>query len=121
MSIDEKFENIIDILENLPDNEKVYIHNRFCDYNNYMDNIIYFTEELDDLFDGKKPTEILRLCEDIDLRDDYFIDGVYGLESVKDLSDVIDFNEIANYCIDYGADFDNEEIADILAEDDDEE
>lgn len=47
----------------------------------------YYMEDLDELFSGCKPLELLdKLGRDFDSRDTFFIDTIWGLESCNDLA-----------------------------------
>lgn len=60
MNQKEQLEKIEKVLNTLPNNEVVRIHNNYCykigDYNS----IIYFMNELDDIVTAETPTEIIR-------------------------------------------------------------
>lgn len=115
--MENKKEQIIEILENLDDSEKMSIYRDFVNETGY-DNI-FDMDELDEILSGEEPSLIANMIFYGDFRpnDNYFMfDGCGNLESFDYLDDKMYFDEMAQYMIDYDEDFDNDEIREILDE-----
>lgn len=97
---------LVNILEELEDYQIVTIHNEYCDKHAY-DHRIYYMSEIDELLYGKTPTEILDcLTSSFDKTDEFIVDTIYGLQSYNNIEDCVDFDELADFLIEYG-DVDN--------------
>lgn len=110
-STEEMKEKIIEVLENLADEDIIIM------WNEYM--YPYMNDE--HVFEMSKILEIIEMVQDgrFDICDDYFAFDDYGnLISFNDISDKIDLYAIADYAINMGEDFCNDEIEKILNEDD---
>ena len=119
MNREERLQNIID---NLEDAELISIWNEIQDANSYYEDHIYYMYEIDELFHDVKVSEFLsNLADDFRVGDDYFKDGVWGIESFNDIYDVIDDDEIINYIIGTEEDFGNDDIREILDEEEEED
>ncbi len=60
---------------------------------------IMFMEDIDDYLCGCKPSEILdRVDSDFSVRDDFFIDGCYGMESFDYPEEHVDLDDLAYHC-----------------------
>ena len=105
-------EAVQDAWDDLNPYDAMNIWNDFCDANNDSDSRIYEMGEFDDLYRGKSPSEIADLIEgnNFSIRDDFFREGIYGIESSdhpKD--DFMDFFDIEDYLMDNLDDLDIEE------------
>lgn len=122
MTREELKDYIVDVIGELDEQKLVAVHNEYCDYVGYYDDIIYYMCELDELMCGLTPLEILDRCDDIDTSDDYFHDTLYGVESISDPYDYIYIGDIADEmidsCEDFGLSIDVDELLENL---DDEE
>lgn len=78
-------------LEELKNNDDLFVDmvNELDSWNGYADGFrAYDMSELDDLFYGCKLSEFLeKITSDFDLRDNYFVDTIYGLESCDDIAE----------------------------------
>lgn len=91
-----KYEELVKAaINNLEDDERIftYVIEELDSWNGFADGFrVYNMCDLDEFFYGLKPTELLeKLCEDFDVRCEYFADTIYGLESVADINDVADW------------------------------
>jgi len=104
---------IIEALEEMLTDELVEVYNEYADNNSYER--IYSMGELDDLIQCKTASEIIRECELINLNDDY-ITFVNNWESFNynQVLDYIYIEEIADYIINSGNYFNNDELEEAL-------
>lgn len=120
-----KKELLIELLDNLAEYEIVDLHNEVADANRDYEAHIYYISEIDDYFNGLTPTEIIDATQEVDTSDEWFIDGIYGLESFYDAFDHIETDEIAQVILDDDDSFGNIGVQDFLDEyadyDDDDE
>ena len=119
MTKEERLQNIID---NMEDAELISAWNERCDSYSYDEDHIYYMSEIDELFYDVKVSEFLsNLADDFRVGDDYFKDGVWGIESFDDIYDVINDDDLIEYIINEGDDLGNDDIREILDEEDEEE
>lgn len=117
MNKENKIEELKELLENLTENELVDVWNEYCDINSYYDDKICYMDWLDEDLQNKTPTQIIDMIDnDFSLRDNYYKYTIYGIESFDDASDVVYFDDLANYILDNDEDFDNDEIREFLDE-----
>lgn len=93
----------------------------YCDDNCYYEDEIYDMEILDDYMYGCSATEIIDRCSDIDTSDNYFRDGMWGMESFNDIEDHIDIDALVDWIVEEDNDCGESELRDILDEYDDDE
>ena len=119
----EVFDRVMDVLNEMYDDDLVEIWNAFCDKSNYVDDIIYPMCELDDYVGEGYPTDILdRFClSDFNADDNYFKDGIYGIESVSSAEYFVEREDIADYIVRHDEDFGNEKIREALDEEEEED
>ena len=121
-------------LEELKNNDDLFVDmvNELDSWNGYADGFrAYDMSELDELFCGCKLSEFLeKITSDFDLRDNYFVDTIYGIESCDDIAehyrDNVDEEELLDNIIDnenniYFYDKDFEELIDNIIDARDEE
>lgn len=91
----------IEMIEN-DDDLFVELVNELDSWNGYADEYrCYGMYDLDDLLYGKKPTEILDLvCDDFNVRDEYFYWDLWGLHSTDYIIDVYKDNTTAEEVFD---------------------
>ena len=106
---------ISDILDNLLDDELIYIYNDIVS-NLYNYEYIYRMEEMRDYFSGWDVEDLINLgTSGFDSSDKYFyINDVYGETSFSYLSDVINIGEMAEYLLQNEDNYNNDDIADII-------
>lgn len=101
-----KKDTIYNALQNLSDNDLMYVWNVYCDFNTNPDDVIYWTDDLNDLLSGMEPLDIMRLvCDGVNLNYDFCKFTAYGLETAWTISDLIDLDELADYIADGNTDF----------------
>ena len=57
----EKREKLVDYINSMKTDEIVELHNRYCEAAGYEDDRIYSTYELDEILEGRTPTDILSM------------------------------------------------------------
>lgn len=87
---------IVNSLNWLDASNLIWVFNQYCENVNYMDDYIYQIEEIDDLFCGCSPLEVLEKCAGINTNDDYVRFTIWGAESTNDPADWIDLDELAD-------------------------
>lgn len=121
MTKEDRLQNIID---NTHDGFVLGWWNDMCD-NTYDDERhIYCMEEFNECFYGLSPLKIAEVIENADRFsscDEYFVDGIYGLNSFDDLYDIMDDAELIDYMIDNDEDFGDDRIREVLDSDDEDE
>lgn len=131
MRKDELMNKALEMLEN-DDELFVGMVNELDSWNGFADGFrCYPMDELDDLFYGCSLTEFLdKLTGDFNIRDNYFVDTIYGLESTDYVEDVYRDNVRESYLLEeiidesdhiYINDSDFEEIIEQIKELDEEE
>lgn len=120
-----KKELIVELLENMNDVELLSVHKEYISEINCFDDEIYTLDDLDMIAEGQDAYWLL--CRayfgDFNPTVDYFKFNGYGnFQSIYsyELSEYIDFKEIAEYCVENDNDFYNDEIRGILDEEDEE-
>lgn len=121
-----KKELIVELLENMNDVELLSVHREYINKTSRFDDEIYTLDDLDMIAEGEDAYWLL--CRayygDFDPTADYFKFNGYGnLQSIYsyELSEYIDFKEIAEYCVENDNDFYNDDIRGILEEEDEED
>lgn len=114
-----KKELIAEVLEGLTDSELLSIGNEYKSKVNAFDDEIYTIEDLDMVVEGQDAYWLAcRICYgDFRPTADYFkFDGYGNLKSIEsyELSDYIEVDEIAQYCVDNNHAFYNDDIQEIL-------
>ena len=117
MNKENKIEELKELLENLDDNDLLYVWNEYCDTSRYYDDKICEMDWLDEDLESKTATEILRMADkDFDVDNKYYKYSIWGIESFDNLEDYVDLNCLASYILDNEEDFDNDEIREFLDE-----
>ena len=97
---------LVNILKKLDDSQIITIHNEYCDRNCY-ENMIYYMDMIDELLYAYTPSEILNsLSSSFDKNDTFIVDTINGLQSYNDISDIVDYDQLAEFLIEKG-DVDN--------------
>lgn len=119
MTKQELIDSIETTLDRLDDRDKVEAWNSYCDEAHYYDDRVYYYDDIDDLFSGMKPTELLELfaCSEINTRDDYWkFDGYGNIRTAWNVDSLIDTHDIAVYCADNDDDLMLGDVRDLLDE-----
>lgn len=118
----EKRKKLVDYINGMSDDEKIALHNAYCEAVNCMDDCIYSTYELDEILEGRTPTDILCMSfyGNFSPIDRFFWFNGYGnLESAGYAVDMPIFAlDIANYILLRENSLGNDEIKDILDKED---
>ena len=119
----ELIEKVEEVLNDLSDSKLMEVNNQYCQNNNYVDDEIFYMEELDEFvcIEGMGLTEILDKYGDINTGYKFFKFTVYGIEGFNDVADNIDMYDIAKYIVENDEDFDNDEIREVLDGEEEEE
>lgn len=102
------------------------VRNQYCDKNKYYEDRIYHMYEFDDFYADSTPTQIAFDLKgsDFDIDDNFFTQGIHGLQSYNDACDAIDKyqeQDLVDYIIDNDDSLGCEEIRDVLDEADEDE
>ena len=118
MNETEKRQKLVDYINGMGIEEKIALHNTYCDAANCMDDCIYAMDELDELLEGRTPTDILSMGFYGDFRphhDFFWFNGYGNLESADYITDIPIFAiDIANYILSAEDSLGNDEIKEIL-------
>lgn len=117
---------LISILEDLDTEELVKVHNQYCEECNYMDDYIYGMECLDEFFgDGMTAYDIIdSLGSNFNIRDDYFYNTIYGINSFNFLPDgdaPVYISDIAEWMLDNMEDCGISDVKELFEEMEEEE
>ena len=118
MNETEKRQKLVEYINSMGVEEKIALHNSYCDAANYMDDCIYSTYELDEILEGRTPTDILCMSfyGNFNPIDRFFWINVYGnLESAGYAVDMpIYASDIAEYILSNEDSLGNDKIQEIL-------
>ena len=94
-------EALEDALHYIDDDELVSLWNEYCYAINDFESVIRDMCNFDDYCCDFSPSDIVKnLTDEFNIRDDYFIDGVYGFESFNCLGFNINFFDLAHWLAD---------------------
>ena len=114
----EKRKKLVDYINDMKTEEIVELHNSYCEAAGYEDDRIYSMYELDELLEGRTPTDILSMGFYGDFRphhDFFWFNGYGNLESADFITDMPIFAiDIANYILSKEDSLGNDEIQEIL-------
>lgn len=118
-----KKEMLIEVFENLSAGAKICVHNEYCAGVNAFDDEIYEVEQMDELFYGQNVEWILHRAYygEYNPTADYFKFNGYGnIQSIFgfELDSYIDWDAIADYCLDNDDELYNGDVREILDADD---
>ena len=116
----EKRKKLVDYINSMKTDEIVALHNDYCEAAGYDDDRIYSMCELDEILEGRTPTDILSMGFYGDFRpqhDFFWFNGYGNLESADRITDMPIFAiDIANYILLKEDSLGNDEIQEILDE-----
>lgn len=122
MNETEKRQKLVDYINGMGIEEKIALHNAYCDAAGYEDDRIYSMYELDELLEGRTPTDILSMGFYGDFRpqhDFFWFNGYGNLKTADYITDMPIFAiDIANYILSEEDSLGNDEIQEILDEED---
>ena len=115
-------QKIVDYINSMNDEEVIELHNRYCEAAGYEDDSIYSMYELDEILEGRTPTDILSRGFYGDFRPQnafFWFNGYGNLESADYTSDMpISAIDIANYILSEKDSLGNDEIQEMLDRED---
>ena len=118
----EKREKLVEYINSLDNNDLIELHNSYCEAAGYEDDRIYSMWDLDEILEGRTPTDILSMgfYGSFNPQHDFFWFNGYGnLESADHMTDMPIFAiDIANYILSEEDSLGNDEIQEILDEED---
>ena len=121
----EKRKKLVDYINDMKTEEIVELHNSYCEAAGYEDDRIYSMYELDEILEGRTPTDILSMGFYGDFRphyDFFWFNGYGNLKSADYIADMPIFAiDIANYILSEKDSLGNDEIKVILDEQEDED
>ena len=120
-----KREKLIDYINGMGIDERLALHNAYCDTANCMDDCIYAMDEMEEILDGVDKWELVRMIRfgDFDFTKEFWGFNGYGnLVSYNAWELPIYAEDIADYVLRKEDSLDNDEIQEILdGEDEDNE
>ena len=118
----EKRKKLVDYINDMKTEDIVELHNSYCEAAGYEDDRIYSMYELDELLEGRTPTDILSMGFYGAFRpqhDFFWFNGYENLESADFITDMPIFAiDIANYILSEKDSLGNDEIQEILDKED---
>ena len=120
----EKRQNLVDYINGMGVEEKIALHNTYCDAANCMDDCIYTMDEMEEILDGVDKWELVRMIQygDFDFNKEFWGFSGYGnLVSYNAWELPIFASDIANYILLREDSLGNGEIQYILEEDEEDE
>ena len=120
MNETEKRKKLVDYINGMGVEEKIALHNTYCDAANCMDDCIYTMDDLEEVLDGVDKWELVRMIRfgDFDFMKDFWGFNGYGnLDSYNAWELPIYAEDIADYILLKEDSLGNDEIREILDED----
>lgn len=117
----EKRQKLVDYINDMGVEEKIELHNAYCDAANCMDDCIYSMDELEEILDGVDKWELVRMIQfgDFDFQKEFWGFNGYGnLDSYSAWELPIYAEDIADYILSEEDSLGNDEIQEILDEED---
>ena len=117
MNETEKKQKLVDYINGMGIDEKLALHNAYCDAANCMDDWIYTMDELEEILDGVDKWELVRMIRfgDFDFMKDFWGFNGYGnLDSYNAWELPIFASDIADYILQEEDSLGDDEIENIL-------
>ena len=117
----EKRKKLVDYINGMGIEEKIALHNSYCDAANCMDDCIYAMDEMEEILEGVDKWELVRMiqCGDCDFTKKFWGFNGYGnLVSYEAWELPIFASDIAYYILSEEDSLGNDEIKEILDEED---
>ena len=121
MNETEKRQKIVDYINGMGIEEKIALHNTYCDAANCMDDCIYTMDDKEEILDGVDKWELVRMIRfgDFDFTKEFWGFNGYGnLVSYNAWELPIYAEDIADYILSAGDSLGNDEIQEILDDED---
>lgn len=120
----EKRKKLVDYINGMGIEEKIALHNTYCDAANCMDDCIYAMDEMDEILDGVDKWELVRMVQfgDFDCTKDFWNFNGYGnLVSYSALELPVYAEDIADYVLRKEDSLGDDEIQYILDEEEEDD
>ena len=117
MNETQKRQKLVDYIDGMGDDEKIALHNAYCDAANCMDDCIYTMDEMEEILDGVDKWELVRMIRfgDFDFMKEFWGFNGYGnLVSYNAWELPIYASDIAGYILLREDSLGNDEIQEIL-------
>ena len=117
MNETEKKQKLVDYINSMGIEEKIALHNAYCDAANCMDNCIYAMDEIEEILDGVDKWELVRMVQfgDFDCTEEFWGFNGYGnLISYNAWELPVYAEDIAGYVLWKEDSLGNDEIQEIL-------
>ena len=117
----EKRQKLVDYINGMGIDEKLALHNAYCDAANCMDDWIYTMDELEEILDGVDKWELVRMIRfgDFDFMKDFWGFNGYGnLDSYNAWELPIFASDIADYILPEEDSLNDDKIQEMLDEED---
>ena len=117
----EKRKKLVDYINGMGVEEKIALHNTYCDAANCMDDCIYSMDDMEEILDGVDKWELVRMVQfgDFDCTKDFWGFNGYGnLVSYNAWELPIYAEDIADYILLREDSLGNDEIKEILDKED---
>lgn len=117
MNETEKRQKLIEYINDMGVEEKIALHNAYCDAANCMDDCIYSMDEMEEILDGVDTWKLVSMMRygNFDFKDDFWqINGYGNLDSCNAWELPIYAEDIADYILSEGDSLGNDEIQEIL-------
>ena len=117
----EKRKKLVDYINGMGVEEKIALHNTYCDAANCMDDCIYAMDEMEEILDGVDKWELVRMIRfgNFDFMKDFWGFNGYGnLVSYNAWELPVYAEDIADYVLRKEDSLGNDEIQEILDEED---
>ena len=115
----EKREKLVDYINSMGIEEKIALHNTYCDAANCMDDCIYAMDDMEEILDGVDKWELVRMVQfgDFDCMKEFWGFNGYGnLVSYNAWELPIFASDIAGYILSKEDSLGNDEIQEMLDE-----
>ena len=117
----EKRKKLVDYIDGMGIEEKIALHNSYCDAANCTDDCIYAMDDMEEILDGVDKWELVRMVQfgDFDCTKEFWgFNGCGNLDSYNALELPIYAEDIADYILSEEDSLGNDEIKEILDEED---
>ena len=121
MNETEKRQKLVDYINGMGVEEKIALHNTYCEASNCMDNCIYAMDEIEEILDGVDKWELVRMVQfgDFDCTEEFWGFNGYGnLVSYNAWELPIYAEDIAGFILWKEDSLGNDEIQEILDDED---
>lgn len=115
----DKRQQIIDAIDNMDIDDQYALFCQYCEDANYMDDMPESSYEIDDIWSGCKPSELLEKMDGYDSDWDYYCFDGYG--NVQEWEGIEYPSDVADFIIDDDNSLYNDDIRNILDSDETEE